>query len=124
MDYFIVAVCLIVGFFLWYFYYGLECFLNGATIAHDQYTMQFHCLWEELLWNLPGGGERKAQFVKEYIGDIPCGTFVDYSYEDIRKNNRYKEVGRAVLPGLGHFVLTHMFLPLIPLLIYIFLVLI
>lgn len=122
MDYLIVSICLIIGFILWYFYYGLECFLNGATLGRNQYTMHFSCLWEELLWVLPGGGERKAQFVRDRIGDFPRGSFAGYAYEDIRKYNRYKEVGRAVLPGLGHFILTHMILPLSPLLFYIFLV--
>ncbi len=67
----------------WYVYYGLECYLNGASIGRNQYAMPFLCLWEETLWILPGGRRRKLAFAR---GDA------DWADE---------------LPGPVHYVLTH-----------------
>lgn len=116
--------CLFVGFCLWYLYYGLECWMNGATMSRNQYLMHFSCLWEEFLWALPFyGAYLKGEYIREQISDFEhgamCSSSGSWDYSEIREKNLYKKVGKAMLPGTWHFVCTHIVFPLMPLFAYI-----
>lgn len=96
----------VLGFILWYAYYGAECAINGGTIMRNPWTMHFPLLWEEFVWALPFiGPERKVDYIFEIYGD------------DVMKICPYC-AARNMLPGRLHFVLTHILIPCIPYLIY------
>lgn len=86
----LVSIALIPGFVVWYFLFGLECYMNGGGIGRNQHTMPFYWLWQEWLWLGPGGWERKMKL---------C-----------RGN---EEMARS-LPGLPHFIFTHIMIPFGP----------
>ena len=91
----IELLLLVIGFALWYFYYGLECFINGGSLGRNPYTMHFPLLWEEFQWLLPGGWEKKLKICD---GD-----------ENLAKS----------LPGWLHFIGTHICIPFAPLIFWI-----
>ncbi len=106
---------LIPGFGLWYLSYGLECFMDGATLSRDQFLAPFQCFWEEVLWVLPGGRKRKGDYIRRQVSRFEGeGYMGSWTYSDIRRFNLYEEVGSAMLPGWIHFVFMHVFLPLTP----------
>lgn len=116
-----MIIATILGFFIWYIYYGFECFLNGGTLGRNQYTMHFHLAWQELTWVLPGGRKRKGRYVKDnVIGDIENGHILGcpWSYKEIRQHNLYEAAANKILPGLPHFLFTHILLPFLPLIFY------
>ncbi len=88
-----IIISLFFGFILWYCYYGVECAINGGTICRNQWFFHFPLLWEEFKWILPGGFNRKLNYTN---GDIELAK---------------------TLPGIPHFIFTHMFIPLIPFLL-------
>lgn len=98
-----IFVLLIVGFALWYLYYGAECAINGANIARNPYTMHFKLLWEELTWIVPPSKKTKIEY------------FINMGYSQQEAENLIKE-----LPGIKHFVFTHIFIPCLPLILYFF----
>jgi len=87
---FVMLLCL--GLSLWWAYYGVECFINGAF---GGVWMPFRCWWEEFTWNIPIIG--KYYRLKFTQGD--------------------KEWAK-MLPGPIHFGLVCVVLPLLPLLVY------
>ena len=86
------ALLLIAGLFIWWLYYGLECFVNGA---HGGVELPFVEWWRELCWNLPFVGQRFR--LKQTSGDVEWA---------------------AQLPGIFHFGITCVLLPLAPWLVY------
>jgi hypothetical protein len=105
-----IIFMLVLGFVFWYLYYGMECYINGGSLGRNQFSMHFSLLWEEFLWFLPGGFDRRVDYLLECKVINP--DVADYSEQEIR------EITKEMLPGRLHFVLTHGVLPLIPLLIY------
>lgn len=89
MEYLMLAI----GLFVWWLYYGLECYLNGTLNGGS--LMPFVCWFEELSWNTPVTGWRARL-------EFTCGD-ADWA----RK-----------LPGLGHFIPVCVLLPLGPWLIW------
>lgn len=85
-----VVVALLCGCVVWYFWYGLECWINGGTIARHPWLFHFPLLWEEFTWILPGGWNRKLEYVD---GDAELA---------------------ATLPGVPHFFFTHLLIPFGP----------
>lgn len=117
----IICIALIVGFVLWYLVYGLECFLNGGSLGRNQWTMQFVLLNQEISWLLVPGA--KVKYLKEHVildcfehGAI-CGSTKGWDYQEVREQNLWRECANDVLPGWGHFIGTHILLPLFPLLV-------
>lgn len=87
------AILLALGVFVWWLYYGLECYLNGTL--NGGIRMPFACWFEELSWNMPFVGWRARL-------DFTCND------EDWARR----------LPGWGHFIPTCIVLPLAPELIW------
>lgn len=85
------VLALICGGVAWYFIYGLELWLNGMMKPNH-----LRGLWEELLWILPGGRRRRIAYVRKF----------DQKISDTE--------AAAMLPGLWHFLFTHVGLPLGP----------
>ena len=65
-------VFLLLGIGLWWMYYGVECFINGAM---GDWRMPFREAWRELLWNVPiYGWHWRLQFTRgdiEWAKDLP-----------------------------------------------------
>jgi hypothetical protein len=81
------------GLVAWWLYYGLECFINGATTGG--FWLPLVCWFEELSWNLPFVGQK-------------CRLAHTRGDADWAKQ----------LPGPVHFLLTCVLLPLGPWLVY------
>jgi hypothetical protein len=90
-------LCLFIGLLIWWFYYGLECFLNGAQSAGPWYglTMPFTQWLHELSWNLP------------FVGRI----------FRVRYAGGYGDTAN-MLPGRVHFLIVCVLLPLAPWMAY------
>jgi len=86
---------LLLGLVVWYFYYGLECFLSGAYSEFSDFTMPFEQWCLELSWNLP------------IVGDIFRRKFANGDEEWADK-----------LYSPLHFLITCILLPFGPWLIY------
>ncbi|KKT91053.1 MAG: hypothetical protein UW92_C0019G0008 [Candidatus Jorgensenbacteria bacterium GW2011_GWA2_45_13] len=102
-----ILYILILGLIIWYLFYGLECFINGGTIGKSRFFFPFECLWNEILWNLPGG---KETYVKKHIANSSidtavCGSKQVWRSAEIRKKNLYFECGKDILPGFFHLFL-------------------
>lgn len=64
-------VSALFGFAAWYGYYGLECVINGAPA---RWSTPFACAWSDLLFNLPGGWERRLRAARgdeEWAAEFP-----------------------------------------------------
>lgn len=81
------------GFSIWYCYYYFECILNGAHNyeGENPWYLPFREMYKDLVYNLPGGRARKLKVM------------------DAETANMW--------PGPIHFCLTHILLPLSPLII-------
>ncbi len=94
----------ILAFVAWYFYFGAECFLNGAD-SWD-FFMPFKCYWQEILWNIPGGQQRRIEWMKEWVKAPQHGTMLgktkSWNYEEVRAGNLYAECVSDMLPGKFH----------------------
>jgi hypothetical protein len=109
------------GLALWYFYYSVECTLNGGTLGRNQWLMAFQCYYQELLWNIPGqlGINNRLSWIHEFADNGTDGVFITkdriYTYAEIRMGdpNCVDAYARAILPGKLHCILVL----LIPLLI-------
>jgi hypothetical protein len=117
-----IVVLVLLGLGIWYFYYGIECALNGALANRPQFlALPLFCFWEELSWVVPGGRKRKGQYIqrltKGYNGVI-VGKRKSWKIREIVEGNLYEDCGKDVLWGMDHFVLTHVVLPLLPLFIW------
>lgn len=118
-----VILSMALGDLLWFLYYGMECSINGAyNPTESSLRMVWRCWQEERSWILPGGRKLKGEYIKKLMGSFENGHIGEWRYRDIRENNLYEEVGDAELPGLGHYILTHICLPSIPLCIYLLIV--
>lgn len=64
------------GLVIWYFYYGVECFLNGAYSLVSDFIMPFEQWCLELSWNIPFVGETfRVKFAngdKEFADELYC----------------------------------------------------
>lgn len=120
IDLIVIPICLIVGFVIWYLFYGLECWANGAFMSSKQ--THWSCLLEDVLWVLPGASKRKGEYIKKTMGSFEhgsmCSSSGSWDYEEIREKNLYEVVGNAMLPGLGHFLFMHVLIPFGPLFLY------
>jgi hypothetical protein len=96
MNYSTLFTSFFIGVVLWFFYYGFELAINGAFayLKHSPLVTLIICAWQELTWILPGGHKRKLEF---------CRGNVDWANE---------------LPGLPHFIFTHIMIPWAPLAIH------
>jgi len=83
-------IALAAGILFWYFWYGLECFLNGGTIMRHPWLFHFPLLYEEITWILPGGRKRRLDYVH---GNVELAK---------------------TLPGIPHFIFTHILIPFGP----------
>ena len=92
----LIAACvaLIFGIAFWYLLFGAELALNGARM--DKWV-HFRCLWEELLWALPGGWKKRLDYCD---GDVELAK---------------------TLPGIRNFIFMHFLVPFGPMLLVILL---
>lgn len=97
-----IIIYFLIGFFVWYFIYGLEKFLNGGSLGRGRWWV-FECFWEEMLWFLPGGLARRIDYIREMVKSDSNTSFIDeYSHKDIRKHNLYEKVAEQSL-GNGFY---------------------
>lgn len=89
--YWVVAL---FGFFL---LWRVEYAINGGG---SDFLAGFQ---EDFLWAIPGSRRRRGEYIRQMMDDWGCdgttGSLGGYSYEDIRRNNLYEEVGLKMLPG-------------------------
>lgn len=116
----IIAFCLAVGFIFWHFLYGLELYMNGASL--NEGNIRFSCFLQELRWILPGGSKLKGEYIKKSMGNFEegsmCSEYDSWDYKEIRENNLYEKVGNAMLPGFTNFLFIHVLVPFGPLILY------
>lgn len=74
MKIFLAINVLILSGIFWYFFYGLECYMNGAG---GGFFMPFRCLWDDFRFNMPGGWKRRlkaargnVEWAKAFSGPI------------------------------------------------------
>ena len=97
-----------IAFAVWYVFYSVECELNSGSLGRNPYTMAFLLFWEQLLWSIPGGLKRRADYVKENLvqdwklGGV-FGTKRFWNYAEVREKNLYVECARDVLPTPFYF---------------------
>lgn len=84
---------LALGFVIWYFYFGLECWINGAASSGYGNLIPFKCLWDDIKFNSPGGWKRRLEFT---AGD---------------------EEWASQIPGIDRFIFNHILIPLLPTLV-------
>ena len=102
-----LAGYLVVAFVIWYIYYSIECGLNGGSLERNPFTMAFFLFWEQLLWSIPGGLQRRTEYVREnvvgdWLGGV-CGSKRFWNYAEVREKNLYAECARDVLPTPLYF---------------------
>jgi hypothetical protein len=93
----LIVLALIIGFVMWYFYFGLECFINGGGIGVNPWIMPFHHAWGDFKNNIPFG----------------------WGWHHRMKFTRGNVDWARMMPGPIHFGLTHVLLPAIPLIVVI-----
>lgn len=92
-----MALLIVFSFsiFLWYVVYGAELALNGASMKPFTHI---RCLYEELMWVLPGGFQRRVAYCRK----LRCKDESEILY--LAKS----------LPGMGHFIFMHLAFPFLP----------
>lgn len=116
-------IIFIVSLLVWYALSSATCALNGAYLRPtNRWLVPFAILWEDTLNELPGGANRKGQYIRERVGEEGDGGMISatgsWRYKDIREKNLYNEVGKAMLPGLGSYFIYNLFIPFGPVIIY------
>ncbi len=99
-------IALISGFMLWSCLYGTELLING--IMDLKFKVIFNCLYEEFLWIVPGGLNRKIAYLQKQ----DC-------FDDSMSYAKKVVLAKRMLPGIGHFVIMHIIIPSSPLMFYI-----
>ncbi len=116
-------VAIAIGIVIWYFIYGLDCWVNGASEWAHPIWMPFQCLWHDIVLLMPG---QKARYIRDNIicpdaaekptnGVIMGSRGQSWYYRDVERGNLYHACGKDVLPGISHFVIMHICIPLVPL---------
>lgn len=123
---FAVYLCLCIGLVCWYVCYGLTCFLNGATLGwnHSQFLLPFYWLWKDLLWILPGGANRKAEYMRERIEGLERGCVSgdkkSWDYAEVNRTKDYRRCAADVLPNSTDFFMNHFVPVLFPFIFLVF----
>ena len=93
---------------LWYVYYRMELARSDRILGRNPWVAPFQLFWKELLWNLPGGMERRIAYLKEdVIGSshgMIRGSGRVWSRKEVRDKNLYHGCARDVVPGVGHLL--------------------
>jgi hypothetical protein len=92
-----------IGFFVWYFFYGLEVYLNGGLTGKGRGRV-FKCFWEDVSWFSPGGLSRRTDYIRKMVNSQQnsAGSINGYRYEQIREQNLYELVAKQSL-GNGFY---------------------
>ncbi len=126
----IILFLLLLGGGLWWFLYGLECFLNGGMGPF----MHLRCLLQDISWLIPYFRTKYIKEMVEYGNGTICLSqpllyqiycyfsnkkveYASVTYQQIREKKLYKIVAKQYLPGLSHFIFMHLFVPLFPLIV-------
>ena len=114
------VVFAIVTFLVWLFIYGVTAFLNGGDGV-------FRCFAEEIMWHIPGGLKRRADYIKDIVDSMPLqivngeprllgtmsGTKQSWSYEEIRDKNLYSDCAKDMLGSTLGFWFSSVLLPIV-----------
>jgi hypothetical protein len=109
------AIAILIG----YIYYRFALFLNGRD---DESTLKN--LWQEILWYLPGGLQRRADLLADRINDpvmirhSPASGTISgktklWEYAQIRQENLYTECARDVFASPLEFWGWYFIVPLL-----------
>jgi len=93
-----VIIYFTIAFVVWYIGYGLEMYLNGGSLGRGRWWV-FKCFVEEAQWFLPGGLEKRTNYIRTMVGtDRSLNGFVGgHSYEEIRTHNLYEKIAKRSL---------------------------
>ena len=111
VDPVVVVILLVLSFLFWAFLHGASCALNGGEF--------WRCLGDDIMWFLPGGNKRKADYIRDRMDGFDDGCIGEYNYRDIREYDLYEEVGKACLPGRISFIINHILIPFGPTAVYV-----
>jgi len=108
----ILLAATLFSWFIWLSMFKFEIAMNGGD-----YTQVWINLKQDTIWAF--SRKARGEWCRKRVDIFENGSMgsgdESWSYEEIRENNRYEEVGTAMLPGIGHFILFHcMLLVIIP----------
>lgn len=111
-----VVIYFVIGFACWYIMTGFGLWSNGYPM-NQKYAV-FTGFYEELLWHVPGGLQRRTERVREMLNHrAPFITLGGYPPEQIRNENRYEEVAKRIFDSSlvfwGEQVLSFFLWPLV-----------
>ena len=95
----------VIGLGIWFCLYNAEIVINGGQPGLEVLKN----LWEEFTWILPGGWQRKVDYIIKTTPHVEN----DAKYLTNEDYDHIKELAKS-LPGIGHFILMHIFVPLLP----------
>lgn len=92
----------LVALFGYLLHWRINHALNGGGGTYGDLCKDY---LTDALFAVPGGRRRRGEFIRTIIGeDVSVrGSMEGHSYEDIRANDLYEEVGAKMLPGPIHF---------------------
>jgi len=93
-----------IGFIIWYLAYGFEMWINSGSLGRGKYWV-FKCFKQDLQWFLPGGLQKRTDYIREKVKPHPnvSGYIGGYSHEQIREQNLYEYVAKKSLGNGFHF---------------------
>jgi|694.fasta_scaffold04759_45 hypothetical protein len=106
-----VIITLLFGIFTWFFYSSLDMFLNGGESLYKNFLQSMGWLFSK----------KRTQYIKDMVNRFDSGYVGEYSYQEIREQNRYAEVANQVLPSRFQIIFINFIMPIIPVLIYVLL---
>lgn len=87
------------GFVVWYLFNGLEAWLNGGRMGRGKWWV-FSCVYEEMLWHLPGGKVRIQRHLQQLMCTVRIKNgIVTHEYNDLEY---YENEARSMTRWRSH----------------------
>jgi|SRR3989344_3120537 len=94
----------------WYGILVLNYGINGGQLGRGRWWV-FECFLEDILLNVPGGSKRKADRIREMVGETGDGFFCSssgsWSHEKLRETDEYEICGQAMFGSALQNWITH-----------------
>lgn len=101
---------LCIGLLHLYIWYVLDALITYGTFSLA-FTRAFWGIWEDFIFNLPGGMKRKETAVRAIVTSSSHGSLVGnkskWNYSHVRARENYREVARDMYMSAVEFWLLH-----------------